>query len=199
MDKFGILVISVILISLFLKKYNELSRFKELVEHVSWCMTEQLDVEISISHVKDLVSPAYRLNSDDFSFVETILDAYKEDLSHALFKNHLSSSKNIIYLQNRDYFFLTLKNYLEEHHCESYFLGSKMHDQLDIKYYTGDGSKETCQFTPFGIAYIKLLYLASVYCISRKSINSNHVSLDSVEYIKREIDSGIITISRYRP
>ena len=202
MDQYLLVSLVMLLLIFCIPKIREQSFKNLLLEHVSWCMTEKLEDVILSKSVYQTVDPPYQLccnDENEMSIIRIIIDAYKDDLSHSFFKGLLSSSKSIVNVTDKEYFFLTLDSYLRKHECDWDFKGNIMHEFIETEYYDGDGSKEFSSLTHFGIVYTKLLYLVASYCISCRSLNSNHVSIDSIEYLKNEIESKTITTLRFRP
>lgn len=130
---------------------------------------------------------AFRLSqtSDEMKYLHIILAEHKEYLAHAFFRKQLKFPFSFRGMDERDYYFFSLRSFLSSYENLRPFC-----HRSDCELYE-HVSDTTYRLTPFGAVFIKLKYHVSLYCIQNASTNLSHEALSSVDYLREQLYTGI--------
>ena len=190
-------------------KLIELSKEKELKKKVGWIITNDsytrqfpLWVYVSDAQIRLKMSKQYCISSDDeWQMAKEILNEFKQDMVLKFFKGHLYVPKSKYVITEEKYFMFALCDFLEEHQCDYYFLGHKMHDKtLSYEEYGSWGGTlydATYAISDFAVVYHKLLYVAYIVCKNSEVLNPQGKYYNADNSIKATLDTKQIGISRH--
>lgn len=129
-----------------------------------------------------------------------ILSSFQKQLTQEYFLNILRLPKTKYEIDGKTYFMGTLLNYLQEHQCDSVFIGNNMHEKrIEYKEYGTWGKKlydATYIITDFSVILHKLYYITYIFCKNSKIFNPNGNLFYNEHAIENIIDSGQISISQ---
>jgi hypothetical protein len=154
---------------------------KSLKKKITWCVVNDKAIQNMslcdyIHNAQLSIEKKYHLVENEESTVIEILQVYKQQLIQYYFKGLLSNYYN---LTEKDYFFVTLTDFLRKHEYDTFFNGKELRINKN-------------KLNDYGVAYYKLYYISQLYCIK---LFGKKVTEDSVAHIianntKKILDTG---------
>ena len=193
----------------FVERYFKLSKQQKLFDLVAWCASSSYGIDcvrsdplrtcISRAQRELNISPSYRIDSkDDWQLVQEILCEYQRDLSNRYFNKLLDPNalKGKLPVRDEDYFMFSLYCFLDDHQCDSTFLGHEMREQiLDYTRHSPMCYDATYSLSDFALVYTKLYYIVYLSCKSSKVINPTGNRFGNLDHIKETIDTKQLSVS----
>ena len=200
----AILFLVVIIAWKYVDKAKKNSLSMELYEHVRWCATkDNYHRQFSLKHYifktySSIISNYQILEKHDIEMLEELLELYQENLVQRFFGENLSTNKDILSLQDDEYFFFTLFCYLNGHNCQTMLGNYTKYELIFRKEYGAYGGTlydATYSITDFGLVYQKLYYAACKFCENNER-TQKLVKYSITQSIADCIDKREIQISR---
>lgn len=200
---------NVLLFVLIICIYNiyQYSLKKKLYELVAWCcatkhkqynfheLFDLLNV-IYNAQTKLEVDSKYRIDSEEErSVMCDIIESYQNELSLKYFEGRLRVDRQITNMSDSEYFMFSLCSFLQDNACEYDFNNNKMYNFISAKRYEG-GDYEKYSLTDYAVIYHKLYYITYLFCQKNKQINKNNQYYNSLDWLKKIIDTREKEMSR---
>lgn len=200
-----LLIIALICCVCKLIEFYKLNCFRELV---AWCVTKNNNVYRCNLRLRDYIHNAqndlqipkeYKIQGEEWDFVDQILKKYQEDLKEDYFCGRalmLKKSKYVIH--GLDYFMFSVANYLDDHQCDYKFLSYDMHKEtISYNHYGNWGGPlydAEYLLTDFALIYHKLYYITLVYCQNCRAINSKGTEYQECSNVKEILDRKTLQV-----
>lgn len=205
-----LLILSIIYCIHRLYQYKKQSELRYLV---AWSVTANYQCAPSLRPGLDLIDYIYRAQRNleiqtEYCFtrqgelddVDLILKEYQRSLAQRFFNYTLLPPNNKMKISGEQYFMYMLCKMLNEHQCESFYLGHNMHEKRIS--YTEYGSFGWLSYdaiyslSDFALTYHKLYYVTYLFCKNDPILSKAGDFVDS-DFIKKNIDTKQISISCY--
>lgn len=177
------------------KKYDE---DYELRKYIAECITINCKQFVeSVQYSLDIPVDCKLTESEEWDFVQCILQEHERDLVRKYFKDELRAVSINSHWPSLDYFILSLQSYLRKHWYDTWFCNHKMYEALNHNDYLDSGRDRNVQryaLTKFSAAYTKLYYISYLYCKESKALNPEQNLFNDDSDIKRALDSQHLLI-----
>jgi hypothetical protein len=142
------------------------------------------------------------VKDEECKIAKEILKEYQRDLVQKYFSGKLCADRFAKKITRAEYFLLTLREFLQEHECETTFYGNKMYNTKDYKSYGSWGGPlfvATYVLTDYAVVYHKIYLTAQMYCLTlrKNPLDTETTSYISAEETKKVIDTREMKVSRY--
>ena len=130
----------------------------------------------------------YRVTAEENEFVDKIIFAYQHALIQEYFRG-FAVNYNFSY---KDYYIVTLQDFLQKNVDETTFLGQKM--------YIPKSHNETAtlyELTDFAVTFQKLYYISTLKYVLLTGESQESWIYKKMEAAKEEIDTKTVTMLRY--
>ena len=146
------------------------------------------------------IPKCYCLSSEtEIAIVVLILKEYQRFITQKYFNNYLTPPK-FKKISGEQYFMYKLCLMLDDHECDSHYLGHDMYaKRISYTEYGTWGQVNydaTYSLSNFGLVYHKLHYITYMFCMNDAVLNESG-DFSGAEFIKKIIDSKQISISKY--
>lgn len=202
-----VIIIMVAVIAFLSYKFYESCKEKALFKKVKWCVTcdsfsGTAPEREMIKHIFYLqgnlsVEKKYRITEDEYYIIIDILKSYQQNLIQRYFADTLPNDNH----DNRAYFVITLRDFLEKHQCDTTFNGEEMYTTKDYKSYDTWGVTSfsaTYALTDYAVTYNKVLYISQLYFLRLYNIvGESKLGVISANTTKEAIDSREIKVNNF--
>lgn len=206
-----ILYFHLCIICVFLYSINAMSngsKNKHLKEHItdiysssdSWLFSILLGEQAKLD-----IEPKYKIEYSEKEEVIYLIQLYRKDMTDSFLRNELYNGKELVELQNSEYYCATLCEYLhsgifiKKYNAKKHNVFGKL---ISYEKFENDGSIRTFFMSDFGKTYYKLEYVCNYICAQNKMITKylkEYECRNNMNVLKKMIDKNTCGISIYRP
>lgn len=133
----------------------------KLVSYVRECLSTS--TEHFASRAKSQLEPPVLFNNDEFNTMSDIMSQFKYWIKNVFWNRSFPANPKSVSLTSEMFFMFYLFVFLSDHYCDENFNGHVMHTVISHKS-DAYGIEYLCQFTDYGLAFLKFYYVVSLFC-----------------------------------